>query len=137
MSDEMKNFFGEPIHVYTRAQALEDGFLVDVSETAREAGFKIPVAVTRAVWDQYIEWTIEDTINQTIQDEAGRLWDVLSMLMFAIQKDRSGTDQLIYELYVIPRNGKSRSAKRTKLKSCIGDGDKREPVITIMLPTED
>jgi type I site-specific restriction endonuclease len=85
MSDEMKNFFGENIHIYTRAQALEDGVLVDVSETAREAGFKIPVAVTRAVWDQYIAWTDEDTNNQTIQDEAGRLWDVLWMLMCAIK----------------------------------------------------
>ena len=33
--------FGEPIafiHVYTRAQAIADGVLVDVTETAREAG---------------------------------------------------------------------------------------------------
>lgn len=137
MTDEMKNFFGENIHVYTRAQALEDGVLVDVSKTALEAGFKISVALTRAVWDQYIKWTDEDTDNQTMQDEAGRLWDILSMLMFAIQKDRSGADQLIYQLAVVPRDGKSRSAKRTKLKSLIGGGDKGERVITIMLPTED
>lgn len=32
--------FGDPIHTYSREQALEDGFLVDVSETAREAGFE-------------------------------------------------------------------------------------------------
>lgn len=31
-------FFGDVIHVYTRAEALEDGVLVDVSEMAREAG---------------------------------------------------------------------------------------------------
>ena len=42
--------FGPPISTYTRAQAIEDGFLVDVSETPREAGFKIPVALTRTVW---------------------------------------------------------------------------------------
>ncbi|HEV2524297.1 MAG TPA: DUF6573 family protein [Gammaproteobacteria bacterium] len=137
MNDEMINFFGKPLHTYTRAEALEDGVLVDVSETAIEAGFKIPVAVTRAVWDQYISWTDEDTDNQTIQDEAGRLWDILSMLMFAIKMDRSGTDQLIYQLAVIPRDGKGRSPKRIKLKSCIGGGDKGERVITIMLTTED
>ena len=34
--------FGPVLHAYTRAQAIEDGILVDVSETAREAGFKIP-----------------------------------------------------------------------------------------------
>ena len=137
MSDEMKNFFGENIHVYTRAQALEDGVLVDVSETAREVGFKIPVAVTRAVWDQYIAWTDEDTHNQTIQDESGRLWDVFSMLIFAIKRDRFDTGPLIYQLAVVPRDGKSRSAKHIKLKLCMGRGDQREPVFTIMLPTED
>lgn len=137
MTDEMKNFFGENIHVYTRAQALEDGVLVDVSKTALEAGFKVPVALTRAVWDRFVAWTDEDTDNQTMQDEAGRLWDILSMLMFAIQRDRSEAYQLIYQLAVVPRDGKSCSAKRTKLKSLIGGGDKGEPVITIMLPTED
>ena len=35
------------ISVYTRGQAIEDGILVDVSDTAREAGSKIAVAVTR------------------------------------------------------------------------------------------
>ena len=42
--------FGPVLSVYTRAQAIEDGILVDVSDTAREAGFNIPVAVTRTVW---------------------------------------------------------------------------------------
>ena len=43
--------FDPVIFAYTRAQAIEDGVLVDVSDTAREAGFKIPVAVSRSVWD--------------------------------------------------------------------------------------
>ncbi len=34
------------IPVYTRAQALADGVLVDVTETAKEAGFRAPVALT-------------------------------------------------------------------------------------------
>lgn len=137
MSDELKSPFGEVIYAYTRAQALEDGFLVDVSKTAKEAGFTIPVAVSRDVWNMYIEWTDQDTNKQTIQDEAGRLWDVLSMLMFAIKMSRSETDQLVYPLSVVPRDGKSRSAKRIKLKSVIRGGDEGEPVITIMLPNED
>ena len=43
--------FGPAISAYTRAQAIDDGILVDVSDTAREAGFNIPVAVTRTVWN--------------------------------------------------------------------------------------
>jgi hypothetical protein len=36
------------IHRYTRTDALRDGVLIDVSATAREAGFKYPVALTAA-----------------------------------------------------------------------------------------
>lgn len=43
MSDPL---WGEPIFSYSRKQAIADGVLVDVSEMAREAGFKYPVAVT-------------------------------------------------------------------------------------------
>ena len=46
--------FGPAISTYSRAQAIEDGILVDVSDTAREAGFTIPVAATRTVWNRLI-----------------------------------------------------------------------------------
>jgi hypothetical protein len=36
------------IHRYTRANALHDGVLIGVSETAREAGIRRPVALTAA-----------------------------------------------------------------------------------------
>jgi len=58
MSEETSKGFwddAEIIYAYTRAQAIEDGELVDLSETAREAGIKFPVAVTRAVWAKYVE----------------------------------------------------------------------------------
>lgn len=73
MSHEVKSLFGKIIYAYTRAQALEDGFLVDVSETAKEAGFKVPVVVTCAVWKRHIEWSDEDTNNQTLQDQGGQI----------------------------------------------------------------
>ena len=34
----------------SRAQAIEDGVLVDVSDIAKEAGFRYPVALTSALW---------------------------------------------------------------------------------------
>lgn len=42
------SLFGEPISVYTRERALADGMLIDVSATAGEAGFQIPVVLTSA-----------------------------------------------------------------------------------------
>jgi len=39
---------------YSRATALADGALVDVTATAREAGFRVPVALTRAAWERCV-----------------------------------------------------------------------------------
>ncbi len=59
------------IFAYTRADALTDGELVDVSTTAREAGLIFPVAITRAAHALHVEWTDADTERQTYQDTAG------------------------------------------------------------------
>jgi len=76
----------EIISVYTRNQAIEDGFLVDVSDMAREAGFKWPVAVTRSVWDEVVTPAPHDA--QRGQSEKGRLWDVLWMARLAAQANK-------------------------------------------------
>jgi hypothetical protein len=136
MSTILNNIFGESISLYTRTQAIADGTLVDVSKIADEAGFKIPVAVTESIWSNFIEWTAPDSQRQTHQDSDGRLWDVLSMLRFAVAKAQD-TDSLHYSLYVIPRDGKTKKAKLMQLKAIISAGDNGEPVITIMLPNED
>ena len=36
-----ESFFGKVISTYTRAQAIEDGVLIDVGSMANEAGFKM------------------------------------------------------------------------------------------------
>ena len=46
------------IHSYTRAEAIADGVLIDVSATAREAGFKYPVALTAAVSGLASGWMV-------------------------------------------------------------------------------
>ena len=69
------------IHQYTRADAIRDGALIDVSATAREAGFKFPVALTAAVWTRDLDAaralelgfradaSFEDIIRNHIVDE--------------------------------------------------------------------
>jgi len=129
------SFFGKPIYVYSRAQALEDGVLVDVTETAKAAGFKIPVAVTDTVWHDYIEW--ENVKNKkAIQNTEGRLWDVLSMLRFACSRFKNESE-IMYRLYVVSRDRQAVKPSLVTLKAVIGGGDNGEPVITIMLPNED
>ncbi len=75
------NFFGEVISSYTAEQAVEDGILADVSEMAKEAGFSIPVRITRTVYD-----LCTPTKSNKIQSFDGRLWDVLYMAMIAIRR---------------------------------------------------
>jgi hypothetical protein len=118
----------EVIYAYTRAQAIEDGVLIDVSAMAKEAGFKYPVVLTSAVWADYVR--VPEGVEW--QDEQGRLRDILNMLRFAIHKDGSGSE-VSFSLYV--NNGKS--PEPVYLKSVCGPGDDAEPVITIMKPHED
>lgn len=126
----------ETIYSYTRSQAIEDGVLIDVSETAKEAGFKIPVAITSAAYSKYVEWTEADN-EQAYQDESGRLWDVLFMGFFAIKTTRIEESELIYEFFAVPRDGESVESVSSQLKLVIGGGDEGEPVLTIMLVEED
>jgi hypothetical protein len=134
MSEETgKGFWddAEVISVYTRAQALEDG-LVDVSEMAKEAGIKFPVALTAAVYGQYVE--VPEGI--TGQDARGRLWDILWMFRCAAAKFDGST--LLFKLYV-RNHTRERLGSRdlVTLKAVCGPGDTPDPVITIMLPEED
>jgi hypothetical protein len=89
----------EIISAYTRAQAMADGVLVDVTDTAKEAGFAYPVAMTATAWADCVAWTDEDTRRQTPQDEFGRLWDVLWMAKMAAR--RGGRDSTA--LLALPR----------------------------------
>ena len=124
--------FGPVIYSYTRAQAVADGVQVEVTKTAQEAGITFPVFLTRGVFDQYV--TVPEGV--TAQDEAGRLWDVVWMLRFAILRSRPGVQRIPVALYV--RND-DRAARLVKLIATCGplDLDEPQPAITVMLPDED
>lgn len=132
--NSMQEIFGEPIHTYTRTQAVEDGFLVDVTEAAREAGFTCPVAITSAAWSDCVEWTDKDSDRQTYQDESGRLWDVLWMARLAA---RRGGSQTRFTLLRVPRGGRGIKPRMALLEMHAGPGDHGELVITISMPGED
>ena len=124
--------FGEVIFTYTRKQALADGVQVDVTTTAKEAGIKFPMFLTRAVFDTYV--AVPPGV--TGQDEAGRLWDVIWMTRFGILRARPDVDRIPVALYV--RND-DRAARLVKLIAQCGplDLDDAQPAITVMMPDED
>lgn len=133
--NNISEIFGEIIYAYTRQQAIEDGYLVNVSEQGGEAGFACPVALTRAAWEDCVAWSDTDSQRQTYQDESGRLWDVLWMASRAAM--RGAGDQVQFQFYRIPRGGRGTRPRLTSLVMHIGPGDQDEAVITIMMPGED
>ena len=131
-TDNKNSPFGEVIYSYTRSQAVADGAQVEVSKTAQEAGIRFPVFLTRAVYDAYV--TVPPGV--TCQDEAGRLWDLMTMARFAILRSRPGCDRLPVALYV--RND-NRAPRLVRLTAVCGplDMDDPQPAITVMLMDED
>jgi len=140
--------FGPIISAYTRAQALEDGLQIDVSETAAEAGVKWPTYLTAGVWAR----CVEVPTGVSGQDERGRLWDVLWMMSTAArcrrQVARVDDDPTEIRFSVAVRNDNldshpyNRGGPRiVQLKACAGPRlltlDDADPCILVMLPEED
>lgn len=117
------------VFTYTRAQALQDGVLLDVRERARQAGFRLPVAVTAALWQDV---AAIPPSYQGIQDVQGRLWDLLWMARLAIQGSNEERSELLYRLILHVGDTTDYSVKLV-----VGPGDEGEPVLTLMKPGED
>lgn len=111
------------IFTYTRAEALKDGVLFDVTYDAKGYGIKYPTAITAGV-----EAKLEMGKGRTESElHHGRLRDVL--YMFAM-KARVTSEDTIYFTVKIGRENVDLWAK-------CGPGDTMEPVISIMLVGED
>jgi hypothetical protein len=125
MSNE--NVFGETIYSYSRAQAIEDGVLVDLSqvESVRQS-WKHPFACTSAVWA-----IIEEALLQPHYDVAGILHDISTMAKLSIRTNEAArnSDQIRFEVII--------DGKKHAMKLHIGPGDTAAPVLTLMLPYED
>jgi hypothetical protein len=128
----MNNEEFQVIYSYTRSQAIADGLQIEVTKVAEEAGIRFPVFLTRGVYDKYV--TVPPGV--TAQDEAGRLWDIVWMLRFAIIRAKPGVTRVPVALYV--RNSDSQPARLVKLIATAGavDIDDPAPAITVMLLCE-
>ncbi len=143
--EQPANMFSEVIDAYTRADAIRDGVLMDVTETAKEAGIVYPTAVTQALWDGYI--TPPESLKG-FQDLQGRLWDVLTMFVFAAKSQKKSTTEvaessrdalktLFYKvIFQMPSRTINPKMETVDLKAVCGPGDNAEPTITIMLQDE-
>ena len=131
-TEQNESPFGPVIYAYTRAQAVADGVQVEVTKTAKEAGISFPVFLTRTVFDAYV--AVPEGV--TGQDEAGRLWDVVWMLRFAIIRSRSHSDRVPVALYVRNDNHRAKLVKLIAVCSAL-EMDDPQPALTLMMTDED
>lgn len=130
-TEHTDSLFGNSlVSSYSRAEAIADGVLIDVSAIAKETGIRYPVALTQEVHARYVALT--PMAKRMGNDEDGRLWDVLWMFRCAALQTSSSV--LTFEAFVVTDR---RKPSRVALKAVCGPGDDGEPVITITLPEED
>jgi hypothetical protein len=120
------------MYSYTREQALADRALVDISDLAREAGFKIPVAVTEAVYTNYLDPSPE--LCNEGQSLNGRAWDLLQVLHAAAIANPDRNTIPFNALFV---QAPGCPPEPIELKAICGPGNDGSPVLTILLPDED
>ncbi len=143
MSD-LTEYFGEPIAVYTTADALADGTLVDAGEDARQL-FRWPVLLTAAAWQDCVAWSEADTEHTGAygQSESGRLWDVLWMTRRAIGAAGAAAGEHLatpVRLYRISRGSSHATepeAEPVTLKVTGGLNDDGTPLLVVSFPEED
>jgi hypothetical protein len=125
----MEEFFGEVISSYSRAQAIDDGVLVDLSGLfpSDTRLYKWPVACTAAVWSLIEKVCLQRGTGELINLGAW-VWDLCWMSINAKTKVLSPSEHL-FECSI--------GSKVHTLKAICGPGDHGEPVITFMLPDED
>ena len=90
---EMEDF--DPvISEYTRAQAIDDGVLIDATSQARMMGIQFPVALTCAAWSACIDGL--HVANPQLEEV--RLLHVLRMLVIAAGQNEEGDTTLRFRV---------------------------------------
>jgi hypothetical protein len=116
------------IDSYSRAEAIADGTLVDVTQMAKQSGIKYPVAITQAV-----DASIDGAVAKNRSDYQGILSDVLTCFRFSALKYQNDT----LNFKVLIWDNEAQGNKLNEFKAVVGPGDTPAPVITISLPSED
>jgi hypothetical protein len=119
--------FGPVIFAYTRAQAIDDGVLVDLSQLPIvRKHWRSPLACTSAVWS-----VIREAVDSQGCDLDGVLHDLFWMSKIHIQyaDHGEGQSQILFTCQV--------GSTHHEYKLHLGPGDDQEPVLTLMFSSED
>lgn len=121
----------------SRAAALDTGDLIDLTDEALRLRFRHPLACTREVFEDCIEWTDAIEAGKTgysAQEQQARLRDVLWMALLAAK--RASGSRTYFTMQRVPRSGPGTRATSVTLMLTIGPGDDGEPVLTLTFPPQ-
>lgn len=110
------------IYSYTRAEAIDDGVLIDVTKWSRPRGFRFPVAFSAAAYYEVVTKGEGKT-------EEERIDHPLTHLLHVITAAKRVTDRVTF--------GLMNAEEFVDLYAVLSPGDDMEPVITVMLIGED
>ena len=126
------------VHVYTRAQAIADGGLFDVTDTEGGRLFGVPVAITAGLHADINDFPNDGSIQgEKAQDWQRRrfevrLWDV--MFVGLTLGSSCPKNELVYtiEMPVNRPGGNVARTKNYRVKMVVHGGDNGERVYTFM-----
>lgn len=119
------------IFSYTRAQAIADGVLIDVTAQAAELGFKVHTVVTDHLYSKYVlPPTGLEGEGQSIE---GRLHDLLFRTLLTAKSIRD-IDRAEFDVLFLMKPGRWDTVR---VLAIVGPGDHGEPVLTIILPEDE
>lgn len=121
---------------HTYEESIEAGFLIDVTNIAKNIGFKVPVALTKAVWENCVAW---DTINKDhgdmIHNEGYRALELLSSALIAWRRLKRGV-RCSFDVYRALHGKEKSPPERVSLSICTNSGLVSPKRITIMMDDE-
>ncbi|QDP51296.1 MAG: hypothetical protein Unbinned7913contig1002_51 [Prokaryotic dsDNA virus sp.] len=117
--------------------AIRDGNFVDISGLAKEAGFKIPVAITPGVNALLNEEIENQNFGTNSTSYKGRAWDMLTILLYTIKRMNKPDNFVEFKPIFVRRRDRAESLLwPVKMWAVIESNKDGSPEINIMLPSE-
>jgi len=118
-------------YTFSRARAIEDGELIDVTKQAKELGIRFPTALSARLWAEAVAVSFESDEDSTKAEEL-RVKALLEQAVGQLESKQNKCDRFKYlstRLIGISRE--------LDLMAAISPGDDGREVLTVMFPNED
>ncbi len=114
----------------SRQQAINSGFLIDVTDDAKKLGLSFPVTVTKPLW----EMGIAPTEELSDEEKSIRLRDVL--MAFRLRLATQGTLSPLLDFPAMLSMPPGAIPQPVPLFALIQPGEQNQTMVTLLLPNE-